>query len=192
MRPILADLGLITQGTPAAWAVTSPDGVHRYVLGRLWDDFDADQTNLCVDSPRPLWCFGMLNPSVARHDVDDRTLRKCIGFARRGGAGGLVIVNALAYSTPYPADMLAAHRRGVNVVGEHNEAAIAWALGNVHNLLGRNVAAWGNVPPKLRTLASAMQMQFRMAHSWCFGRTADGSPRHPLMLGYDTKPERWT
>src|SRR5438445_3736429 len=70
--PILSNLGLVTQGDASAWAVTDPTNAYRYVLGRMWDDYFFDAADWWNhDSPRPLWVFGMLNPSKARHDVDD-------------------------------------------------------------------------------------------------------------------------
>lgn len=181
--PILASLGLITKGTVRAWAVTSPDDQFRYILGRMWDDYFSDDP---FRTTRPLWVYGMLNPSKARHDdISDQTIGKCTGFARRGGAGGFLVVNALAYSATDPKDMVHAYLSGINVRGEHNEAALAWALSRPA-ILGRHIAAWGRVPPKLKSLAQPSIVQFKCSAPDCFGVNADGSPRHPLMLGYDT------
>lgn len=185
MRPILASLGLVTVGTEQAWAVTSPDNRYRYLLGRMWDSyFDHGEAWRDREPTRPLWVYCMLNPSDARIE-DDPTVRKCIGFAKRGGAGGVLIVNAMAYSTPYPKALVDAARGGVDVYGEHNTAAIQWATSRPA-LLGRHIAAWGNVPPKVRPLARRGIGEFMICEADCFGMNADGSPRHPLMLGYDT------
>jgi len=186
MKPILADLGLVTRGDERAWAVTSPDDRYRYVLGRTWDGYFDDGRDWWErDTPRPLWVFGMLNPSDARHDVDDPTIRKCTGLAKRGGAGGYLVVNMLAYSTPDPAEMVRAFRSGVDVRGEHNYAVLAWALGGP-TMLGLNIAAWGRIPPKLRSLARASTAQFLWSRPHCYGLTAGGEPRRPLMLAYNT------
>ncbi len=183
MKPILGDLGLVTKGDECAFAVTSPCDRYRYVLGRCWDNyFDREA------SVRPLWVFGMLNPSLARHDVADATVRKCTGFARRGGAGGFLVVNLAAYSTPYPDELVRAHRSGIDVVGPQNEAAIRWALSRPA-LLGLNIAAWGRIPPKLRSVTQVSRVSF--AGAQCLGRNQDGSPRHPLMLPYTTQLEPW-
>lgn len=181
MRQILASLGLVTQGDESAWAVTSPDDKFRYVLGRTWDPYFDEDPFACT---RPLWVFGMLNPSKAR-TKDDPTVRKCTGFAKRGGAGGFLVVNMLAYSATKPKEMVRAYREGVNVRGEHNGAALSWALSRPA-LLGRHVAAWGNIPPALRDLARPHVVQFLMSRPDCFGVNRDRSPKHPLMLGYDT------
>lgn len=187
MKPILAELGLLTIGTEEAWAVTSQDDTYRYVLGRSWDGdlFGPDST-------RPLWVFGMLNPSKARVE-NDPTVTKCIGFAKRGGACGLLVVNAMAYSTPYPKSLVEAERSGVDVFGPANAEAIAWAMCHARSYRGRRIAAWGCVPAKVLPLAERGIHAFLYdtflaapARVDCFGHNADGTPCHPLMLGYDT------
>lgn len=187
--PILANLGLVTRGDASAWAVTDATNEYRYVLGRMWNDYFFDRNDWWNhDSPRPLWVFGMLNPSKARHDVDDPTMRKCVGFARRGGAGGILIVNTMAYSETHPKLLVAAMRSGKDVVGQHNFAVLRWALSRP-SVIGLNIAAWGIIPPRLRSVTQASVNQFRMSRPKCLGKNADGSPRHPLMLAYETKLE---
>ena len=85
-------LGLVSQGDWNSWAVTSPDDVYRYCLGRMWDDYAPPDERPWWerDAARFLIAYCMLNPSKARHDVDDPTIRKCVGFARRLGAGGFL------------------------------------------------------------------------------------------------------
>lgn len=186
MKPILSNVGLVTQGDEHAWAVTSPDDEYRYVLGRMWDSyFDDGRDWWEKEATRPLRVFCMLNPSKARHDVDDPTIRKCVGFAKRGGAGGIMVVNLLAFSATDPRDMVAAARAGTDIRGEQNEAVLEWARSRPA-LLGLNIAAWGRVPSKLKTLAQRSRMTFTMRGVYCFGANADGSPKHPLMLPYTT------
>lgn len=195
MKPILADLGLVTVGTEQAWAVTSPDNVYRYILGRTWDGYFYDGDEFGPDAPpptRPLWVFGMINPSTARgtkpngEPDNDPTVRKCEGFSRRGGAGGFLVVNAMAYSAADPRDVVKAYRAGIDVCGPVNELALRWALSRP-TLFGRHIAAWGRIPPKLRSVAQRGTVQFLCSGAVdCIGVNADGSPRHPLMLGYDT------
>lgn len=186
MRTVLADLGLVTKGDERAWAVTSPDDRYRYVLARTWDDyFDDGRPWWERDQPRALWVFGMLNPSDARHDLDDPTVRKCTGFAKRGGAGGYLVVNMLAYSTPDPKEIVRLSRSGVDVRGEHNAAVLEWALSRPA-LLGLHVAAWGRIPPRVRQLVRPGRTQFLCSRPHCYGLTAGGEPRHPLMLAYAT------
>jgi hypothetical protein len=65
-------------------AVLSDCGQYRYRLWRVWDD--------CL----PLMVFVMQNPSTATADADDPTIRKCIGFAKRHGYGGVSVRNVFA------------------------------------------------------------------------------------------------
>ena len=65
-------------------AVISRCSQYRYDLWRIWDR----------DSP--IMVFVMLNPSTADAGADDPTLRRCIGFARRHGFGGIRVRNVFA------------------------------------------------------------------------------------------------
>ena len=189
--PILADLGLVTQGDASSWAVTDPANECRYVLGRMWDDYFFEKDDWWNHTPpRPLWVWGMLNPSKARHDCDDATARKVVGFSKRGGAGGALIVNIMAYSETHPRLLVAAMRAGKNVVGEHNFSVLQWALSRP-SIIGLNIAAWGKIPPSLRSVAQSSVTQFKMCRPKCLGKNADGSPRHPLMLPYNVNLEDW-
>lgn len=179
------NLGLVTLGDAHAWAVISPDDRYRYCLGRMWDNYfpDAADEWWKHDPTRPLWVFGMLNPSKARVK-DDPTVRKCTGFAKRGGAGGFLVVNMFAFSETHPKNLVAAARYGIDIVGEHNTAAIQWATSRPA-LLGRNIAAWGKIPPRLRTLSQRSRAEFTLHRGTeCLGKNGDGTPCHPLMLSY--------
>jgi hypothetical protein len=83
-------------------ATLSDCGRYRYRLWRRW-----------ADGPTVL--FVMLNPSTADADVDDPTIRRCIGFARSWGAGALEVVNLYAWRATQPAELKAA----VGPVGEY-------------------------------------------------------------------------
>jgi hypothetical protein len=185
MKPILESLGLVTKGNEKAWAVTSPDDTHRYILGRTWDEYFSDSLWFEKPSTRELWVFGMMNPSKARHDIDDPTVRKVTGFSKRGGAGGFIIINMSAYSCTDPMEMVEARKRGVNVVGEHNAAVFDWALSRPATV-GRHIAAWGKIPKAILPLCMSSILRFKMSKPDCFGVNQDGSPKHPLKLSYDT------
>lgn len=161
--------GLVTEGDAAAWAVFSEDRRYRYLLGRRW-----------ADEGGPLMIFGMLNPSKAGAFCEDPTVRKCIGFAKRWKAEGIVVCNAGAFIATDPADLA----RAEDPIGEHNMDAIRFALS--YDLAFR-VAAWGRIAPKLkrRLVGPIAWMKMRGA-LWCFGTTENEpkEPRHPLMLAY--------
>jgi hypothetical protein len=80
IRPFLATITRPMQ----RGAEFSPCRRYRYVLWRTWDPA-AGSVN-----------FIGLNPSTADEQVDDPTIRCCIGFARDWGYGGLVMTNLFA------------------------------------------------------------------------------------------------
>ena len=51
---------------------------YRYSLSRIWDPLF------------PAIAFVALNPSTADENVDDATVRRCIGFAKTWKYGGLI------------------------------------------------------------------------------------------------------
>lgn len=156
-------------------ADVSACGRYRYSLWRRWDPL------------LPMACFVMLNPSTADASEDDPTIRKCIGFAKRWGAGGIRVVNLYPWRATNPRELSG----GREVGGEHtgivsnNDAAILAATCDA----GWIVVAWGaNHGPWPMQRARVLHL-LRNCRVWCLGRTADGSPRHPLMLAYTTELE---
>jgi hypothetical protein len=141
----------------------------------------------------------MLNPSTADAFDDDPTIRKCVGFAKRWGQGGIQVVNLYAYRATDPKELKLAHARGVNVVGPENDQAIVDAMRV--RLGGKIVAAWGG---KCRTprrglmrdrtvLAVARCSRVPNAYKrnpiLCLKRSAStGFPWHPLYVSYETIP----
>jgi hypothetical protein len=114
--------------------------------------------------------FIMLNPSTADALDDDPTIRRCLGFAYREGAGGIVVANLSPYRATDPRDLRRAHRAGVDVFdAERNENAIKMVRYHAPVVL-----AWGaGIPPWLDAAASYARM------------IAAPGPRHPLMVRND-------
>lgn len=147
-------------------------GMYRYNLWRVWGR----------DLPMLAWI--MLNPSTADAFSDDPTIRKCMGFARRGGFGGICVVNLFAFRATSPLDL----KKELDPVGPHNDyyvikavecchrTVLAWGTHGVH--MGRNTA--------MKTLLEDTGLNdFTMT----LATTKDGHPVHPLYQPYTRMPE---
>lgn len=158
-------------------AIFSPDRRFRFALTRrihltAW----AEQRTLVASG---------LNPSKADAFIDDPTIRKGKGFAERWGCGLYIMLNAHGFRATQPNDMHAAAAGGLDVVGEHNDALIAFVLGRL-DPGDIALAAWGNHATaardaEMRRLAAEAGVQWR-----CFGVNKNGSPTHPLYQRWET------
>jgi len=154
-------------------AVVSDCGRYRYVLSRSWGGGDT-----------LVWC--MLNPSRADGTIDDRTLARCVGYARAWNYGGLVLVNLFALRSTDPAALVSA----ADPVGPDNDRHL------VEQASGRRVVcAWGATVtgsrrPTLRDRPGEVLRLLRpvAAELCCLGLTSGGEPLHPLRLKADLRP----
>lgn len=156
--------------SPESTADISSCGAYRYRLTRTWDShLDA-------------LGWVMLNPSTADASLDDPTIRRCMGFARAGGYGGITVTNLFAWRATNPADLL----DPPDVFGPRNVATLEWLFRDHRTV----VAAWGakfkdvrrrrgepDHPKMIRAMAGR-----HAANLMCLGTTADGSPKHPLYV----------
>jgi hypothetical protein len=158
-----------------ASAVFDPGRTHRYLLTRIWDP------------SRPPLVFVMLNPSTADAVVEDPTIRRLAGqngFARREGAGGVVVVNLFALRSTDPRALL----RHPDPIGRYNDAFIRQSI----NTGGTVVAAWGAAGVTgNRGQQVARYLKARGVALHCLGRTSEGHPRHPLYLPGDAVLEAY-
>lgn len=143
----------------------SPDRTYRYALGRRFS----------MLSDRLLVFIG-LNPSTANENQDDPTIRRCVGFAKREGCGGIVMLNLFAYISSDPAEMM----RQSDPVGPDNDRIIKSFDGLGHTF----VACWGHWDFADR---SAAVMKLISQPMFCLGVTKDGKPKHPLYLPADAR-----
>jgi hypothetical protein len=157
---------LLRVGDVTTSAFLSDCQKYRYSLTRIWDD----------SKPRVL--FIMLNPSTADAERDDPTIRRCIGFAKDWGYGGLYVVNLFALRATNPKELLTAPF----VVGVENEKWIRRMSSLAHLV----VCAWGNS-------SIVSKLQKRLDHTWkplswinkplhYLELSNDGTPKHPLYL----------
>jgi hypothetical protein len=165
------DTGAETRG-----AKLSECRTYRYALWRDWDWQGYANRVMFIG----------LNPSTADETKNDLTISKCIGFAKRWGFGGIEMLNLYAFRATYPEDMVAA----ADPLGPGNLEAFGYHRSRV----GLIVACWGSITtrhrPYLKWQSTISSVLASIAGPvYCLGKTADGSPRHPSRLGYDTKRE---
>ncbi len=143
-------------------ALISDCGKYRYSLSRTWGE----------EKPA---VFVMLNPSTADASADDPTIRRCIGFAKKWGCGGLIVVNLFAFRATNPKDMKAAYAPE----GPYNK----WHVKNAAYNGSKVVCAWGT--------HGVYDDQGAVVLDWlredgvttlCLGTTKHGHPKHPLYL----------
>lgn len=160
----------------------SPCGTYRYRLTRSWDDQAS------------IMRFIMLNPSTADADVDDPTIRRCMGFARREGCGSIVVVNLFAYRATKPADLTEAIMERHSHAWEGREAinqeiaraALSQRAGNPAPVVAAWGANWralsrrGISRPSVESYAEKVGAKLT-----CLGLTGQGDPRHPLYVKGD-------
>lgn len=122
----------------------------------------------------------MLNPSTADATLDDPTIRRCRGFAKGWGMGGLVVVNLFAFRATSPAAL----KSSADPVGPENDDAIHDAVVGSRAV----VAAWG-VHGRLLGRADQVLGLLREIgrEPMCLGVTKDGYPRHPLYVRRDAR-----
>ncbi|MCM2543873.1 DUF1643 domain-containing protein [Burkholderia glumae] len=154
-------------------AIISPCGLYRYRLDRTVPNSIDDQT----------FAFFGVNPSTADATLDDATVRKWIGFTQRYGGRRFIVGNVFAYR--------ATDVRALNTqqpIGPDNDRYLREIIAEADVL----IPCWGSrekVPGHLRqhldkTMALLVASDKPVL---CFGLTLGGDPKHPLMLGYDTR-----
>ena len=141
-----------------------------YTLLRRWEP-----ANLIVVA------FIGLNPSTADETLDDPTIRRCIGFAKAWGAGGMYMLNLFGWRSTDPAGLAAAE----DPVGPENDAAIDRVLAR-EGPAAFAVACWGAHPSAKERGKVVADRIARLRHVSCFGLTASGAPKHPLYLAKTT------
>jgi hypothetical protein len=151
-------------------ALFSACGNYRYTLTRQWD------------RRKPSVLFIGLNPSTADETKDDPTIRRCIGFARCWGFGGIMMGNLFAYRATDPKDML----RQIEPVGQNNDRNLL----DMADRADMTVAAWGNHGAHMKR-ADAVRNLLAGREVFYLGLTGAGQPKHPLYLRHDTAPCLW-
>jgi hypothetical protein len=145
-------------------ATISDCGLYRYLLRRTWDAI----------KPRALLI--MLNPSTADANVDDPTIRSCVRLLTSLGYGSMEVVNLFAWRATDPSELL---NTIVPTVGEKNDVAIMSAVGRCDMV----ICAWGAHRAADERAHEVIQMiRAHRPAVFCFGKTKDGAPKHPLYI----------
>lgn len=172
---------LFGESAPAAGyrdadAVVSACGQYRYHLWRIWD------------AGLPVMVFVMQNPSTADATDDDPTIRRCVGFAKRDGFGGISVRNVFALRATDEREILT----HPDPFGPENESHLLAARSV--SLMTKLVVAWGNRLGKKKSRHSDAYKQAACACSvaYCLGVTKGGDPRHPLFVRADAPLVPWT
>lgn len=148
-------------------------GRYRYRLWRKWD------------ASRPTLAFLMLNPSVAGETDDDATVTRCIARAAKGGYGALEVVNLFALVSTDPQALYAPE---IDPIGPENDQAITEVARSCETL----VCAWSTHARHLGREAHVLDLLDQLGvvpHVLVINK--DGTPRHPLYVGYSVTPVPW-
>ncbi len=143
----------------------SNDRKYRYSLSRIWDE------------PKGLVLFVCLNPSTADESIDDKTVTKCIKFAKAWNYGGILIGNLFAIRSK-DSNIL---YKAVNSIGPDNDK---W----LKKLVVRaklTIVAWGNKGSHMNRSMQVLQI-IHTPYSLIINKT--GEPRHPLFISLGTQP----
>lgn len=157
-------------GETVPLAIFDPDGQYRYWWARAWDP------------TRPLVNFVLLNPSTADASQPDPTLRRCLGFARQWGYGGVIITNLFAFRATNPQGL----QLPADPVGPENDAYLIRAAATAD----RVITGWG-VHGTLHQRAAAVCRLLAPWPLWVLGWTQASHPRHPLYLPRTAVPIPW-
>ena len=161
-------------------AKISPCGTYRYNLTRRWDE--GGKTML----------FVMLNPSTADADVDDPTIRRCVGFAKRDGYSAIEVVNLYAFRATDPDRLFGVSIR--EIIGPDNNEEIraaaqradrvvaAWGAGRHATFTDGGAGRWRVVAELIKSLGKPI---------YCLNTSASGQPRHPLYVRADQPLLYW-
>lgn len=163
--------------TPGRTATISDCGVYRYRLERL------------LSGAPKVAAFIMVNPSTADAEIDDQTIRKCIGFSKANGFGRFVVGNKFAFR----AKDINALRDARDPVGPDNDRHLEEIMreADVH------IAAWGSLSKLPETLRKRWHDIVRMSDRLgvtlhCIGVNDDKHPKHPQMTGYAVPVTEWS
>lgn len=147
-------------------AEISPCGKYRYRLWRIWDE------------SKPFCLFVMHNPSTADAFMEDPTIRRCMGYAKAWGYGGIYVGNLSPYRATDPKDLkdLPFH--------ELYPVDSMYYINEMIEICQMHILAYGNPMEKVLGYKPNWSQT-----GWHYLKlTKDGNPCHPLYLKKDLTP----
>jgi hypothetical protein len=147
---------------------------YRYWLRRDWD------------ASLPAIAFLMLNPSTADEVVNDPTIERCQRRAIAMGYGSMIIVNLFPFRLT---DSTQLHTVA-DLLGDQRAAdeSIVRAV----QLAEMTVCGWGKhalAAPRAQHVLALLEAAGLQHKVKCLQLNKDGSPQHPLYIGYAKTPE---
>lgn len=152
-------------------AIFSPDRKYRYKLWRIWDP------------TKRVLAFCLLNPSTADETANDPTVERCQRRAEMMGYGGLIVINVFAFRATDPCELYHAE----DPIGPENNKYIFETAEEA----GMVICGWGNhgnLMGRGKQILGDLQLAGKDPHVLKLNQ--DGTPAHPLYIGYKVKPER--
>jgi hypothetical protein len=144
---------------------------YRYKLDIIWDPSIPPQA------------FIGLNPSTADEENDDPTVRRCINFAKKWGAGGLRMLNAYSYRSTDPKILKSMSSPYCPMFENYDLNALC------DGTFKNPIAAWGvHVDDGLPDHQFNLLDKILHRRLDCLGKNKNGTPKHPLYLKSDTMP----
>lgn len=142
------------------------DNKYRIQLWRIWKK----------DLPKAMYIG--LNPSTANEDTDDRTITRIKNFSADHGYGGFFMLNLFQYVTAYPERL-----RNRDIIYDSVNRMEQQLLESAHNCKDI-IFCWGAFTEAKQRSPRVIEL---FPDALCFGKTADGSPKHPLFLHGSTR-----
>ncbi|WP_426273065.1 DUF1643 domain-containing protein [Exiguobacterium sp. R-17] len=152
-------------------AVLDEKRIYRYQFSCEWGNSGKHVT------------FLMLNPSQGNQGQDDRTLQRCISYAKSWGYDGLHVINVFAYISTSPEII----KSVAEPVGPENDLYIRTVIKRSELV----IAAWGKslTTPLAKQRIQQMLKMLGDTPLYCLQMTTCGQyPKHPLYLSGKLKP----
>ncbi|MBK5254015.1 MAG: DUF1643 domain-containing protein [Peptostreptococcaceae bacterium] len=136
----------------------------------------------------PLICIG-INPSTAKPDELDNTLKSVGRISRHNGYDGFIMFNVYAHRATDPNNM---EKELNEYLHEQNMKAFEYVLKNTENCNPSLWAAWGTIIEKRAYLPECLkdmiEIGVKYEADWYTAgkRSVKGHPHHPLYLRKDS------